>query len=270
MKSERRHELQHNALADWLAKSAESIKPYQNLLFAAVVVVLVAAVGYTLWSRESAAQTTRAWDEVNTAVESGNPPQLVKVIENYPNSNVAHMAAVVLADFYLAEGCDRLFTNKATAQQELTKAIELYQAILEQSRVPTLLERATFGLARARESKGTVDEIKQAEKLYEEVAANWPNGAYTAAATQRRKDLERPATKVLYDDFRRFDPKPAFSSEPGERPSFDLNSVPSEGPAPTVQTTGDLKLDGKATDEKKAAGEKKEAEEKTPDETGKK
>jgi hypothetical protein len=264
MKSERRHELQHNELAEWLAKSAEAIKPYQNLLFAGVVVVLVAAVGYTLWSRQSVAQTTQAWDEMNAAVDGGNLPQLVKVIENYPNSNVAHMAAVVLADFYLAEGCDRLFTNKATAQQELTKAIELYQAVLEQSRVPSLLERATFGLARARESKGAADDINQAEQLYEEVAANWPNGAYAAAATQRRKDLDRPATKTLYDDFRNFDPKPAFSSEPGERPSFDLNSLPSDGPVATPETTGDLKLDGKATDKKK------EAEKETPAETGNK
>ena len=84
MKSERRHELQHNELADWLAKSAEAIKPYQNMIFAAVVVVLVGVVGYTVWSRMSAAQTTQAWDELSTAIESGNVAKLAKVIEDYP------------------------------------------------------------------------------------------------------------------------------------------------------------------------------------------
>ena len=44
MKSERRHELQHNELAEWLAKSAQAIKPYQNIIFAAVVLVLIGVV----------------------------------------------------------------------------------------------------------------------------------------------------------------------------------------------------------------------------------
>ena len=54
MKSERRHELQHNELATWLIKSAEAIKPYQNIILAAVVVVLVGLLGYTLWLRDAA------------------------------------------------------------------------------------------------------------------------------------------------------------------------------------------------------------------------
>ena len=259
MKSERRHELQHNALADWLAKSAETLKPYQNMALAAAVVVLVAVLGYTWWSRESAAQATQAWDELNAVLESGNVAKLAKVVEDYPNTNVAQMAAVMLADSYLGEGCARLFVNKATARDELNKAIRLYDSVRQESRVPSLLERATFGLARAKEAKG---DLGPAERLYEDVATKWPSGAYAAAATQRLEDLKRPATKSLYDQFARFDPKPAFSAEPGERPSFDLNSLPSEGPTYMPETTYDLKLDGK---DKKEDGEKK-----SPKETGEK
>ena len=51
MKSERRHELQHNVLADWLAKSAETIKPYQNMVFWAVAVGAGGSGGYAWWSR---------------------------------------------------------------------------------------------------------------------------------------------------------------------------------------------------------------------------
>ena len=45
MKSERRHELQHNELAEWLFKAGEQLKPYQNLILAAVVVLVVRCGG---------------------------------------------------------------------------------------------------------------------------------------------------------------------------------------------------------------------------------
>lgn len=230
MKSERRHELQHNMLADWLAQTAESLKPYQNIILAGAVLVLVLVAVYTWWSHESEALTRHAWDEFNTALESGNPTALAKVTEDLPGTPVADLAAVVSADYHLGEGCRELFSNKATAQQELTKAIELYNTIRDRSRVPSLLERATFGLARAKESKGDATNIEQAMQRYEEVVAKWPNGAYAAAAGQRLEDLKKPATKELYDRFARFDPKPAFSSESGGKLPFDASSLPKESP----------------------------------------
>ena len=41
MKSERRHELQHNALAAWMVKSFETIQPYQNFILNAYFWLLV-------------------------------------------------------------------------------------------------------------------------------------------------------------------------------------------------------------------------------------
>ena len=267
MKSERRHELQHNELADWLAKAAETIKPYQNMAMGAVALVLIVMVGYTLWSRESTAQTTQAWDEMNAALnavlQTGKLEPLSKVIEDYPSTNVAYTAQAVLADLHLGTGCDRLFKNKATGQQELTKAIELYDSVRQGSQTPALQERVTFGLARAKESKGDAESIKQAEQLYKDVVAKWPEGAYAVASQQRVKDLERPTTKHFYDKFRNFDPKPSFSAEPGERPPFDLNSVPDDGSAYLPETTYEPKTDSQGKEESKAE-QKKPAEEGRP------
>ena len=41
MKSERRHELQHNELADWLIKAGQQIKPYQNAMLAGAVALFI-------------------------------------------------------------------------------------------------------------------------------------------------------------------------------------------------------------------------------------
>jgi hypothetical protein len=213
-------------LADWLANVFETIQPYQNAVLAVVVAVLIAMVGYAWWARESANEAAQAWSSLATILDSGNMGKLASVAEDYPNTNAAHMAAVVLADYRLGEGCNRLFSNKSTAQTELSKAIDLYQRISAGCRVPSLTERATFGLARAYEAKG---DLAPAENFYNELVTTWPEGAYTSAAKERLADLGRPATKKLYDDFAKFDPKPAFSDMPGEKPSFDLNSLPSEG-----------------------------------------
>lgn len=268
MKSERRHELQHNILADSLAKAAEAIKPYQNAVMITLIVVVVVMVGYTLWSHESTAQTTQAWDEMNAALETGKLEELSKVIEDYPGTNVAYTAQAVLADLHLGTGCDRLFKNKATGLQELTKAIELYDAVRQGSRSSDLQERVAFGLARAKESKGDDQSIQQAESLYNEVVTKWPKGAYAAVAQERVKDLKRPTTMKFYDEFRKFDPKPAFSAEPGERPEFDLNSLQDEGTVKVPETTAETKTDSQPKDEGKA-DEKKPADEEKPAEQAK-
>jgi tetratricopeptide (TPR) repeat protein len=260
MKSERRHELQHNELAEWLVNAFETIKPYQNIVLAAVAAILVAVLGYTLWSRDVASRTSQAWDQFNAVLQSRDPAKLMKLTEEYPNTPVGTTAAVVAADDHLQEGCERLFVNKALAQQELTKAIDLYHLVLQQSQMPMQLERATFGLARAQEAKG---DLETAEKLYGEVAAKWPNGTFAAAANDRLQDLKRPATKRFYDQFAKFDPKPSFTGKPGEKPAFDMKSLPSDGP-PSVS---DLKLDANA----EKAGGKAEAEtKKAPEKPAKK
>ena len=248
MKSERRHELQHNELAEWLAKTVLTIKPYQNMIFLAVLLGLGLAVAYTLWARLAAAETAKAWDAVGAAMGTGELADLVGVVEQYPGTNAAHMAAVVMADYYLADGCNELFSNKANAQDKLNKAIRLYDSIIEQCQFPSIVERATFGLARAKEAKG---KLESAEKLYQEVAAQWPDGAYAGASTKRAADLNRPATKKFYDDFRDFDPKPAFAA-PDDQPEFDLSNLPEEGSISTPETPVELKIEGNEKVENKA------------------
>lgn len=101
--------------------------------------------------------------------------------------------------------------------------------VVDSPRVGALRQRATFGLARARESQGS---LEKAMEHYEEVGRNWPEGAYAAAAARRLEDLKKTDTKLLYDRFARFDPKPVSSPEPGgpgERLPFDIDTLPDDG-----------------------------------------
>jgi predicted negative regulator of RcsB-dependent stress response len=155
MKSERRHELQHNELAEWIVKTGQAVKPYQNLLVAALVIVVVALVAYSWWSRNTAEQTAQAWNDLDNGLASGNLDLLSKVAEDYSDTHAGRVATVLSADLRLAGGCNQRFVNKAVAEQELTKAIELYESDLKPNASDFMRQRSTFGLARAQEAKGT-------------------------------------------------------------------------------------------------------------------
>lgn len=237
MKSEERHKLQHNVLADWIAKSIKAVQPHLNSIAVGVLAVLLAVTGYYAWTKMSAASSQQSWDEFNAALGKSDVTMFTEVTTGFPKSKAAYAAALVAGDMHLAQGCEQLFTNKAVGNQELTKAVESYETVLAGSGESSLRERATYGLARAREAKGELD---AAVELYQSITTKWAKGTYAVAAAKRMKDLKEPATKAFYDRFAKFNPKPAFSSDTGDKPAFD-QSLPSEpGPA----AGGDIKFDG--------------------------
>ncbi|MDD4269346.1 MAG: hypothetical protein GXY25_12230 [Pirellulaceae bacterium] len=219
MRSERRHELHRNALAKWLIQSWETVKPYLNLILIGVIVAMLAFLGYTWVSGSSASKEANAWDAVFLAMGAGNASELERTVEQYPKTTAAEWAAVVAGDLYLQAGCEELFTTKATAADELQRALDKYKSVLAKSRAPVVRERATYGLARtyeamagARQSQGDLD---LAAEHYEKVAQEWPDGAYAAEAARRAAALKQLGTRKFYDAFAAWEPKPAFTSPEG-------------------------------------------------------
>jgi hypothetical protein len=255
MKSERRHELQHNELAEWLFKTGEQLKPYQNLILAGVAAFVVAVAIYSWWSRNSATKAAEAWTALNRSIEAGNPDMLGNVADENGNNMVGQMANTVLGDWRLATGCQQRFKSMAISQKELSSAVEAYSKVLQHSRDQTLLERATYGMARTKETQG---QLEDAAKYYKEVAEKWPEGAFAAAAKQRREDFKRLDTKLMFGDLRKYEPKPAFE-EPGTlglQPN--LGELPQEPPvAPSGPTSGFGSLKTEPENEKAPATQPK-------------
>jgi predicted negative regulator of RcsB-dependent stress response len=256
MKSEERHKLHQNALALWLSETFIAIKPYQNAILALIIVAILAVFFFAWWTSESASSASRAWTQLFAAFEETNPTAaLEKVAEDNRRSHAAPAADLVAADIQLAQGCNMLFINKANANQQLSKALELYQAVSVQSSSPTLRAQATFGIARAWEALGKLD---MAVKSYTEVTTEWPDTVYAQMSSRRLDDLKRVSTKEVYDKFAQFDPKPTFTQPPGAIPGLD--KIPDEGP---VYTPGAIKERG--ADEKKTEKVDNKAEEKKPE-----
>ena len=222
MKSERRHELHHNALADWLSTTLEQLRPYQTTLLGVVLLVLLGFLAASWWSRHAKEQRTQAWEQTLGAMRTENIAVFDDVIEHQAGTPVAEMAGVLEGDILAFEGAQKRFVDRAASQTAIDKAILCYQQVIGTGKSPMLQERAAFGLARALETQGKLDE---ALKKYQEVVEKWPQGTFAAAATQRSEDLQKPAIKKFYDDFAAFTPKPVSPDE-GKLPSREGLSKP--------------------------------------------
>jgi hypothetical protein len=208
MKSERRHELQHNELLDWLRTTGERIKPYQNMIIGVALLAAVGIAAYSLWSRRSAARDTGAWEAMDQAMQSDlpgyarqyfrNPQDFDKVAEQHPDTSAGDWAAVMAADLHRLRGTEALFSDKATAKEELNAAVEKYKEALK-SRSSMLRERATFGLAQALEALG--NRLDDAIARYKEVTQQWPKGMFASVAANRVQELQKEDTKHFYDQF---------------------------------------------------------------------
>jgi predicted negative regulator of RcsB-dependent stress response len=227
MKTERRHELQTNALADALGHAVDAVKPYTQI---AVGVVLAAAVIFGVvkyLSVRSEENVVDAWNMYLQASTGGSESteELSQLIEQYPDTAAAQWSHLFLADQALGDGINQLFQNRSEANEKLRQAEQHYLAVQQKASDPLLEERATLGLGRVYESQVQLDKAKQA---YQQLLDRWPNGAFAATARERLNDLSQQSTKEFYDWFAGSEPKtPAEGpGTPGSRPSFNFEEEP--------------------------------------------
>jgi predicted negative regulator of RcsB-dependent stress response len=244
MKSEERHKLQQNELADYLAKALEKTKPYQNAILGCVILLLAVYILYSIWSKghnsRLADSSTQFHSALFDSMSSNEPSEFQEMAKTYADTPLGNLAALSAADMHLLNGSNQQFQNKAKANAEFSSATELYEKVLPHLANPLLIARAKFGLARVKECQ---NELPEAEKLYAEIVEKYPLGPYQTLASLRLEDLKRPATKATYDKFANFKPS-AFKDEtvPLDKSSlFDPNSLtlPEEGSVYTPGTFGE-------------------------------
>ena len=210
MQSDRRHELETNVLADTVARFAERLRPH---LFTMGLAAAALAVGLGAWSlvdsRRMAARE-ESWDACIAALGNGQAAAIDAVAVRYPGTPAAQWARLVLADGMLDQGSQTLFTDRGLAEQRLQAAVATYAALLAESPLDFVAERATFGLAKARESLGSLDE---AVRGYEALVQSYPGSAVRPFAEARIAALGRQSTRQWYDWFSQQKPVPPAKAD---------------------------------------------------------
>jgi hypothetical protein len=225
-------ELRDNALAEKAIEIVDRLRPHLNTLLLAAVGGLLALGAWVLVSSQANATRSQSWDAYLSGLASGDVQSFDEVIRRYPGTPAAEWSRLVLADIALTEGTELLFADKDRAPPRLQAAVDLYAAILAGRPNGMLAERATFGLAKARESLG---QLEEARRGYAAVAAEFPTGALAELAATHATELGSDATRQWYDWFAAqkivppTPPKPAAAD--AEKPAAAATEAP-QPPAP--------------------------------------
>jgi Tetratricopeptide repeat len=270
MKSERRHELQHNALEDYVVKFGQRVQPYVKAITGGILAVIVLIGTYFYLNHRADAERANAWDRTFQAIYSGDSKELRSVVDAYPNTPAALWAQLELADRELAEGVAALFTEKSLGKNDIRTALDDYEAVQLSATDSLMQQHALYGIGRAQESLGQLDKAKEA---YKRLMDSYAEGPYYARAKQELENLDRDSTKSFYDWFANVEPAPRTSPSGGTSPFESLPlpadlkmpgttgsktpppaPKPDEGPAkaPLSSTTAPKSTDTKPADSKPA------------------
>ena len=226
MDGDRRHELEENDLAESTIAVVDRIRPHLRTIALALGGAMVALAAWTVVSSQQAATQSQSWDACMAALSEGNSERLTDVIRRYPGSAAAQWSQLMMADGAIAEGTQLLFADRERARQRLDSAIGIYTGLLAERPRSLIAERAVFGLAKARESLG---QLEEARRGYEALVAEYPESAVRSIAENRIAALSRESTRQWYDWFgaQKLTP-PAAATNAQNAPSAPSAEPPSQ------------------------------------------
>ncbi len=233
MKSERRHELQTNYLADHLGTAVSTSKPYASYVIGGLIVAILAALAYGFYSTQVSKAGAAAWGDYYFNIGSGDAEIFQQVAQDHPGTVAALWAKQAWADNKLLEGLDQLYTDRKAAEETINKAIGAYQEVQSKSYENDLKNRAAMGLAQAYESIGKLDD---ATKYYKQVAAASQDG-FGAMANSRLAWIASGEGKSFYEWFASVKNTPAAKpdipadlSKPPTAPDIKFSDMPQAPP----------------------------------------
>ena len=191
-------ELENDLLTDSVLQVIEGLRPHFGKLLAVAGAGLAALAAFVVVSSQWEARRAQSWESCMAALSTGDLAAFNEVARRYPGTDAARWAEVLVADAAAAEGADLLFVDRQRAEGRLRAAVEMYASLMTTRPRGLLGERTVFGLAKARESLGQLEESRRG---YEAVAAEFSGDPIAKLAAGRAADLGRDATRQWYDWF---------------------------------------------------------------------
>ena len=143
MKTERRHELQTNWLADHLGNQAQQLRPHAKTIAFGAVALIAAAIAYVYFTAQQSTKTGAGWADFIKAVGNRDVNGLTEVAKLHGGTPAGLWALQAAGDIKLASGAGTLYSDRKEAERNLKEAEAQFQIIeREATQNPMLLERA--------------------------------------------------------------------------------------------------------------------------------
>jgi len=221
MKSEHRHELKTNELeriaSEWGHTAEHYVQDNWMLLAAAVVVIAIGAGGLVYWRSSSGTAGQQGWREFASATKASD---FGNVADKFPGTAAGSWARLMEGEIELNSGVRSSFTDRAAGRSDLKKAQENFEKLIADKATPSdVMERALFGLARAKEAlpdknlgPSKVDDA--AIETYQRLLTEFPISIYKDFAESRIAALKTGTAQDFYAWFEQQNPKPADREMP--------------------------------------------------------
>jgi hypothetical protein len=242
MKSEHRHELKTNELeriaSEWGHTAEHYVQDNLILLVVAAVVIAIGAGGVVYWRTSTGTSGKQGWREfaiASKAADYGN------VADKYSGTVAGSWARLLEGEMELSSGIRSSFTDRAAGRSDLKKADENFEKLIADKATPSdVMERALFGLARAKEAlpdkSASPSKVNDAAiETYQRLVTEFPISVYKDYAEMRIAALKTGTAQDFYAWFEQQNPKPADREMPKDLipPLPDENKTATGTPMPT-------------------------------------
>jgi len=201
MKSDRRHELQTNELANWIGRQYERHQGHLPTVLWGALAIVAVIVLIGVWGSRSSNSVAGAWEEfyqVGNADPKVRSKRLEALVEKYHDTEIALWARLDLADQLCYDGHAKLDFEREAAKTYLSKAQKNYALVLQDPKaLPEMIRRAALAEARCWELMG---DRENAIETYKAVAKRFANiqPELSADAASRASELEQPEAADFY------------------------------------------------------------------------
>jgi len=215
MQSEERHELKQNDLQEFLANFGEFWKQWGNSILIVITIAVIAFAGYRIYTTRMQTRDENTWADLAL---TSSPASFAELGKQLPYPAARAVANLNGADLYLQEATDPAPAEAGAmpAEEKLSRAEQLYRAVLDEEVHEALHLNALLGLAEVTVARQQFDEAtQQFEQITARAGEAYP--VHAGIAEQRLADMERLRNPVPL----------AEDPEPTPQPSPD-------GPAPPL------------------------------------
>ena len=143
MKTERRHELQKNQLADWIGHQYDHVRPHGKTILAASILGAAVIIAAMVIMQDREASQDTAWTDFHLYAGARDSASLGELAKQHSGTPVGLWAREAQARLDLERGTAALYTNREDAMMALNDARKGFAEVVAGSTSkPELLQLA--------------------------------------------------------------------------------------------------------------------------------